>query len=87
MKTQLYCKYYHSFLADRLVEGKCLTCGYVDVRGDQCNLYGELPETLKLKNHDVKYFIPLHLYSPTPLSLRYASQSLKYYASGADLGI
>ena len=50
MTTQLYCQEHHSFLADRFVEGECPICGYADARGDQCDLCGELLETLELKN-------------------------------------
>ncbi len=50
MTTQLYCEQHHSFLADRFVEGECPACGYVDARGDQCDLCGKLLESLELKN-------------------------------------
>lgn len=50
MTTQLYCQEHHSFLADRLVEGECPVCGYADARGDQCDLYGQLLESLQLKH-------------------------------------
>ncbi len=48
MTTQLYCEEHHAFLADRFVEGECPTCGYVDARGDQCDLCGNLLEPLEL---------------------------------------
>ncbi|KAK0732404.1 methionyl-tRNA synthetase [Apiosordaria backusii] len=48
MTTQLYCDQHHSFLADRFVEGECPDCGYVDARGDQCDLCGKLLEPLEL---------------------------------------
>ncbi|QPH16181.1 hypothetical protein C2857_000754 [Epichloe festucae Fl1] len=50
MTTQLYCEEHHSFLADRFVEGECPVCGYVDARGDQCDLCGQLLESLELKD-------------------------------------
>jgi methionyl-tRNA synthetase len=50
MTTQLYCEEHHSFLADRFVEGECPVCGYLDARGDQCDLCGQLLEPLELKN-------------------------------------
>ena len=46
--TQLYCEKHQSFLADRLVEGECPTCGYVDARGDQCDGCGSLLESTEL---------------------------------------
>ncbi|KAK4188328.1 methionyl-tRNA synthetase [Podospora australis] len=46
--AQLYCQQHHSFLADRLVEGECPNCGYVDARGDQCDRCGKLLESLEL---------------------------------------
>ncbi|KAM5430576.1 putative methionine--tRNA ligase [Microsporum canis] len=49
MTTQLYCQEHHSFLADRFVEGECPVCGYTDARGDQCDLCGQLLESLQLK--------------------------------------
>ena len=49
MTTQLYCDKHESFLADRFVEGECPVCGYVDARGDQCDLCGQLLESLQLK--------------------------------------
>ncbi|KAK4198080.1 methionyl-tRNA synthetase [Triangularia verruculosa] len=48
MTTQLYCEQHHWFLADRFVEGECPDCGYVDARGDQCDLCGKLLESLEL---------------------------------------
>ncbi|KAF3481062.1 methionyl-tRNA synthetase [Arthroderma uncinatum] len=48
--TQLYCQEHHSFLADRFVEGECPVCGYTDARGDQCDLCGQLLESLQLKH-------------------------------------
>ncbi|CAP65123.1 uncharacterized protein PODANS_5_7035 [Podospora anserina S mat+] len=48
MTTQLYCEQHHLFLADRFVEGECPDCGYVDARGDQCDLCGKLLESLEL---------------------------------------
>ncbi|EFQ98545.1 methionyl-tRNA synthetase [Nannizzia gypsea CBS 118893] len=50
MTTQLYCQEHHSFLADRFVEGECPVCGYTDARGDQCDLCGQLLESLQLKH-------------------------------------
>ncbi|EZF78985.1 methionine-tRNA ligase [Trichophyton soudanense CBS 452.61] len=50
MTTQLYCEEHHSFLADRFVEGECPGCGYTDARGDQCDLCGQLLESLQLRN-------------------------------------
>lgn len=47
--TQLYCEKNGSFLADRFVEGECPHCGYVNARGDQCNLCGQLLEPTDLK--------------------------------------
>jgi methionyl-tRNA synthetase len=46
--TQLYCEKHSSFLADRLVEGECPTCGYADARGDQCDGCGSLLESTEL---------------------------------------
>ncbi|KAK0726060.1 tRNA synthetases class I (M)-domain-containing protein [Lasiosphaeris hirsuta] len=46
--AQLYCQDHSSFLADRLVEGECPTCGYADAHGDQCDRCGNLLEPLKL---------------------------------------
>ncbi|KAK3342120.1 methionyl-tRNA synthetase [Lasiosphaeria hispida] len=48
--AQLYCQEHGSFLADRLVEGKCPTCGYADARGDQCDHCGNLLEPLQLSH-------------------------------------
>ncbi|KAK0668391.1 tRNA synthetases class I (M)-domain-containing protein, partial [Cercophora samala] len=48
MTTQLYCEKHQSFLADRFVEGECPECGYIDARGDQCDLCGKLLESLEL---------------------------------------
>lgn len=48
MTTQLYCEQHHSFLANRFVEGECPDCGYVNARGDQCDLCGKLLESLEL---------------------------------------
>ena len=50
MTTQLYCEEHHSFLADRFVEGECPTCGYMDARGDQCDMCGHLLGSLDLKH-------------------------------------
>jgi methionyl-tRNA synthetase len=50
LTTQLYCEAHESFLADRFVEGQCPFCGYLDARGDQCDLCGQLLETLQLQN-------------------------------------
>ena len=50
MTTQLYCQQHQSFLADRFVEGECPFCGYVDARGDQCDLCGQLLDPLDLKH-------------------------------------
>ncbi|OJD14103.1 hypothetical protein AJ78_05524 [Emergomyces pasteurianus Ep9510] len=50
MTTQLYCQKHQSFLADRFVEGECPACGYIDARGDQCDMCGQLLEPLQLKN-------------------------------------
>ena len=47
--TQLYCEQHLSFLADRFVEGECPLCGYVDARGDQCDVCGKLLDSLDLK--------------------------------------
>jgi len=47
---QLYCDSHHSFLADRFVEGECPLCGYIDARGDQCDICGGLLDPLDLKN-------------------------------------
>ena len=47
--TQLYCEQHQSFLADRFGEGECPACGYVDARGDQCDLCGQLLDSLDLK--------------------------------------
>ncbi|KAF2686664.1 hypothetical protein K458DRAFT_476467 [Lentithecium fluviatile CBS 122367] len=47
--TQFYCQEHHSFLADRFVEGEC-PCGYMDARGDQCDLCGKFLDTVELKN-------------------------------------
>ena len=48
--TQLFCPQHHSFLADRFVEGECPICGYVDARGDQCDICGQLLDPLDLKH-------------------------------------
>ncbi|KXX77035.1 putative methionine--tRNA ligase, cytoplasmic [Madurella mycetomatis] len=48
MTTQLYCETHRAFLADRFIEGGCPFCGYVDARGDQCDLCGSLLEPLEL---------------------------------------
>lgn len=45
---QLFCNEHHSFLADRLVEGKCPLCNYPDARGDQCDRCGKLLDPLEL---------------------------------------
>jgi methionyl-tRNA synthetase len=48
MTTQLHCEEHRAFLANRFVEGECPSCGYVDARGDQCDLCGNLLEPLEL---------------------------------------
>lgn len=47
---QLYCEHHNSFLADRFVEGECPHCQYIDARGDQCDLCGQLLDPIDLKN-------------------------------------
>jgi methionyl-tRNA synthetase len=37
------------FLQDRLVEGICPACGYVDARGDQCDACGRLLDPIELR--------------------------------------
>lgn len=46
---QAYCESCDSFLADRLVLGKCPNCGS-DTRGDQCEVCGAVPEPENLTN-------------------------------------
>ncbi|KAF4613422.1 hypothetical protein G7Y89_g15465 [Cudoniella acicularis] len=54
MTTQLYCERHHSFLADRLVEGECPFCSFVDARGDQCDSCGRLLDPTDLKKSRCK---------------------------------
>lgn len=46
--AQLYCEAHKSIVADRLVEGECLFCGYSDARGDQCDSCGRVLGPLQL---------------------------------------
>ncbi|CAG8603407.1 279_t:CDS:2, partial [Racocetra persica] len=47
---QLFCEKCQRFLADRFVEGTCPKCGYEDARGDQCDLCGQLLNSVELIN-------------------------------------
>lgn len=48
--TQLYCPTMNRFIVDRFIVGTCPKCGDNKVRGDQCDKYQAVYESIELIN-------------------------------------
>lgn len=71
--TQPYCESHASFLADRFIEGQCPNCGYMDARGDQCEICSKLIDPFELLNPRCK----LDGASPVPRQTKHVYLSLE----------